>query len=436
MSKKEKPHMNLVIIGHIDHGKSTLMGHVLIATGAVSDREAREMEKLAKDNDRESWKFAYFMDRLAEERKRGITIDLAFRKFETDSKYFTIIDAPGHADFVKNMITGASQADAAILLMSAKKGEFETGIADNGQTREHAFLAKTLGINQLVVAVNKMDDNSVDFAEDRFEEVKREGTKLLKLVGFKVEQNVQFVPLSALTGDNLAQKSDNLSWWDGPTLVEAINSLKIPEKPTDKDLRLPVQDVYKIKGAGIVPVGRVETGVLKVGMKVSVAPGEFIGEVRTIEMHHEQMKQAEPGDNIGFNVRGLTMKDVKRGYVMGPEGKPCNVVLPSGHMRVHGIVIWHPTSITVGYTPVVHSHTAQIACRFVEIEQSMDAKNNQVLEKNPSFIKKGQAAIFKLSPIKKFPIEGYKDYPEIGRVAIRDMGRTAVVGVVLATKNE
>ncbi|MHA1511234.1 MAG: GTP-binding protein, partial [Promethearchaeota archaeon] len=303
---KDKEHMNLVIIGHIDNGKSTMMGHLLIATGAVSEREAREMEKMAKDLDRESWKFAYFLDRLAEERKRGITIDLAFRKFETKSKYFTIIDAPGHQDFVKNMITGASQADAAILVFSAKTSEFAAAISDNGQGREHAFLARTLGVKKIVLAINKMDDASVDYKEARYnevkDEVKDEVEKLLKVVGYNTEKDVIFLPVSAFVGDNLAVKSDKMKWYTGPTLVEALDGLPVPSKPTGKPLRLPVQDVYKIKGSGVVPVGKIETGMLKVGMKVKIAPTDFEGELRSIEMHHEAMQEAGPGDNVGYNI--------------------------------------------------------------------------------------------------------------------------------------
>ena len=428
---KDKEHMNLVVIGHIDNGKSTLMGHVLIASGAVSDREAREMEKMAQDLDRESWKFAYFMDRLAEERKRGITIDLAFRKFETKSKYFTIIDAPGHADFVKNMITGASQADAAILVFSAKTSEFGAAIADNGQGREHAFLAKTLGVKKIILAVNKMDDASVNYSEERFNEVKDEVTLLLKVVGYNCEKDVSFIPVSAYVGDNLVEPSPNMKWWKGGSLLDTLDALPIPSKPTDKGLRIPIQDVYKIKGAGVVPVGRIETGMMKVGMKVTVAPSDFQGELRSIEMHHEAMQEAGPGDNVGFNIRGVTMRDIFRGAVVADSARPCTMVRPNGTYTAQVIVIWHPTALAIGYCPVVHAHTAQIACKFIELLKKIDPRTGQVTEDNPQFLKKGDAAMVKLQPIKKFPLEKFKDYPELGRVAVRDMGRTVSVGVVL-----
>jgi len=430
MSKKQKPHLNLIIIGHVDHGKSTLMGHVLVATGAVSDREARELEKLAQDLDRESWKFAYFLDQLGEERKRGLTIDLTFRKFETKTKYFTIIDAPGHADFVKNMITGASQADCAVLVISGKKGEFETGLADGGQTREHAYLAKTLGVKQLTVAVNKADDASYNYSEDRFNEVVAETTNLLKNVGYNVE-SIKFVPVSALEGDNLNVKSKNMAWYKGPTLVEALDAFTIPEKPLHKPLRVPIQDIYKIKGAGIVPVGRVETGIMKVGDEIIVMPDAYESEVRSIEMHHEGINEAEPGDNIGFNLRGATMKDMHRGDVISHRKDVTNVVNPGVNMTCQLIVIWHPTAVAIGYCPVVHAHTAQIACKFVELSKKLDPRSGQVVEDNPQFLKKNDAAIVQLSPIKKMCMEKYKDIPELGRLAVRDMGRTVAVGVVL-----
>jgi len=423
----DKKHLNLVIIGHIDHGKSTLMGAMLIKSGAVSEREARELEKLAKEFDRESWSYAYVFDRLKEERQRGITIDLAFRKFETNTKYFTIIDAPGHADFVKNMITGASQADAAILVVSGKKGEMEVGIAANGQTREHAYLAQTLGVKQLVVAVNKAD--VYDYSEERYNEVKNATSDLLKSIGFPVKK-IPFVPVSGIKAENLIEKTDKLSWYDGPTLLEAIDNFEIPAKPTNKPLRVPIQDAYNIKGTGVVPVGRVETGVLKKNDKIIIMPTGFKGEIRSIEMHHEEIPQAEPGDNIGFSIRGITMADVGRGDVMGHPNNVPTVITPKGNWTGQIIVIWHPTAIAQGYTPVIHAHTAQVAAKFSELIKKLDQKTGAVIEDNPKFLKRNEAAIVKFQPLKKLCIEKYEEFPELGRFAVRDMGRTACVGIV------
>lgn len=416
-----------MIIGHIDHGKSTMMGAMLIKTGAVTDREARELEKLAKEYDRESWSYAYVFDRLKEERQRGITIDLAFRKFETKSKYFTIIDAPGHADFVKNMITGASQADAAILVVSGKKGEMEVGIAANGQTREHAYLAQTLGVKQLVVAINKAD--VYDYSEERYKECVDAVSDLLRSIGFPVKK-IPFVPVSGIKAENLTEKSDNLPWYDGPTLIEAIDAFEIPSKPTDKPLRVPIQDAYKIKGTGVVPVGRVETGVIKKGDKIIIMPTGFKGEIRSIEMHHEEIPQAIPGDNIGFSIRGIEMKDVGRGDCMGHPNNVPTVITPSGNWTGQIIVIWHPTALAQGYTPVVHAHTAQVAAKFIELSKKLDQKTGAVIEDNPKFLKRNESAIVKLQPIKKLCLEKYQEFPEMGRFAVRDMGRTVAVGIV------
>lgn len=271
---KEKEHINLAFIGHVDHGKSTLVGHLLLKTGVISE------QKLGEGED----KFRYVMDKLREERERGVTIDLAHAKFETDKYEFTIVDCPGHRDFVKNMITGASQADAAVLVVAADDGVMP-------QTKEHVFLARTLGINQLIVAINKMD--LVDYDEGRFKELKKEVSDLLKIVGYKPDE-IPFVPLSAFKGDNITEKSENMGWYDGPTFLESLDTLKPPEKPIDLPLRIPVQDVYSITGVGTVPVGRVETGVLKVGDTVVFEPPGVSGEVKSIEMHHEAMEKQNP----------------------------------------------------------------------------------------------------------------------------------------------
>jgi elongation factor 1-alpha len=427
MSKKDKSHLNLVIIGPIDHGKSTMMGALLIETGAITEREARELEKLAKEYDRESWSYAYVFDRLKEERQRGITIDLAFRKFETPQYYFTIIDAPGHQDFVKNMITGASQADCAILVVSGKKGEMEVGIAANGQTREHAYLAQTLGVKQLVVAVNKADN--WEYSEDRYNEVVENVSDLLRNIGFPVKK-IPFVPVSGLAMENLSKKSDKMPWYKGPTLIEAIDKFEVPEKPLDKPLRVPIQDAYKIKGTGVVPVGRVETGVLKKGDKIIIMPTGFEGEIRSIEMHHEEIPQAIPGDNIGFSIRGITIKDAGRGDCLGHPNNIPTVINPSGSWVGQIIVIWHPTAIAQGYTPVVHAHTAQVASKFIKLDKKLDQKTGAVIEDNPKFLKRNEAAIVELQPIKKLCIEKYTEIPEMGRFAVRDMGRTVAVGIV------
>ncbi len=419
----EKPHLNLVFIGHVDHGKSTTVGRLLFEMGAIGEHIIRQYREEAQKIGKATFEFAWVMDRLKEERERGLTIDISHQKMETDKYYFTIIDAPGHRDFIKNMITGASQADAAVLVVDVAQKDEKGGLMP--QTKEHVFLARTLGIGQFIVAINKMD--AVDYDQKKFEEVKALLDKLFRVVGYKPEQ-ITYVPISALQGENIVKKSEKMPWWDGPTLVEALNSLKVPEKPIDLPLRIPIQDVYSITGIGTVPVGRVETGVLKVGDKVIFEPPGVSGEVKSIEMHHEPIEKAEPGDNIGFNVRGVGKNDVKRGDVCGHVTNPPTV---AKSFTAQIIVLQHPSAITVGYTPVFHAHTAQVACRIVELISKLDPRTGNVVEKNPQFLKTGEAGVIRVQPTKPLVVEKVKEIPQLGRFAIRDMGMTVAAGMVV-----
>ncbi len=421
---KDKIHMNLVFIGHVDHGKSTSVGRLLFDSGNIDEQTMRKLKEKAQELGKAGFEFAFAMDSLKEERERGVTIDLAHKKFVTDKYDFTIIDAPGHRDFVKNMITGASQADAAILSVAANDGV-------NAQTKEHVFLAKTLGVGQLIVSINKMDISGVDFKEERWNAVKEEVTKLIKSVGFKPDET-QFLAVSALKGDNIVKKSESMPWYKGPTLLEAVDNLKAPEKPTDLPMRMPIQDVYNITGIGVVPVGKIETGVMKVGQKVMAMPGRegkgVPGEVKSIEMHHEQHKEAYPGDNVGINVRGFGKKDIARGDVIGPAEDVPPVV---EEFKAQIVVLNHPSVITKGYTPVFHIHTAQVACQFMGIDKKLNPATGEVLEENPDFIKNGDAAIVTLRPVQKLVIENTKVNPKLARFAIRDSGSTVAAGMCI-----
>lgn len=325
---KEKKHINIVVIGHVDSGKSTTTGHLIYKCGGIDKRVIEKFEKEAQEMGKGSFKYAWVLDKLKAERERGITIDIALWKFETEKFQITIIDAPGHRDFIKNMITGTSQADCAVLIVAAGTGEFEAGISKNGQTREHALLAYTLGVKQLIVGVNKMDNTEPSYSEKRFDEITKEVTTYIKKIGYN-PKSVAFVPISGWHGDNMLEPSTNMPWfkgWNketkekkssGKTLLEALDSIEPPTRPSDKPLRLPLQDVYKIGGIGTVPVGRVETGIIKPGMVVTFAPAGITTEVKSVEMHHTVMAQAEPGDNVGFNVKNVAVKDIRRGNVAG-----------------------------------------------------------------------------------------------------------------------
>ena len=421
----DKSHLNLIITGHIDNGKSTTMGHFLMDLGVVDERtiaaHAKESEETGKGD---TFKYAWVMDNIKDERARGITIDLAFKKFETPKYFFTLIDAPGHRDFVKNMITGASEADCAVLVLSAKEGETDTAIAPGGQAREHAFLLKTLGVAQIIVAVNKMD--SADYKEDAYKAVVEKGRELVKQCGYKPD-NVPFIPVSGWKGDNLVKKSENLSWYSGKTLLEAFDDFTVPDKPTGKPLRLPVQDVYSITGVGTVPVGRVETGSMKPNDKIIVMPSGATGEIKSIETHHQEMPSAQAGDNIGFNLRGIEKKDIKRGDVLGHPDNPPTV---AEEFKAQIIVIHHPTALAPGYTPVMHCHTAQVAATITAFESKIDPATGGTSEENPKFLKVGDAAIVRIKPVRPTCIETFQEFPEMGRFALRDMGATIAAGVV------
>jgi len=415
---RSKPHLNIVFVGHVDHGKSTTVGRLLLDSGHIEQHEIDKFEKEAQERGKAGFGFAYVMDGLKEERERGITIDVAHKEFFTPTYYWTVIDAPGHRDFVKNMITGTSQADAAVLCVAAND-------AVQPQTKEHTFLARVLGVKQLIVNVNKMDIAGVDWSEDRYNEVVVEVSNLLKMAGFN-PADVSFIPCSAFDGDNVFNKSDKSSWYSGPTLFEAIDAIDMPPKPTDKPLRLPIQDVYKISGIGTVPVGKIETGVLHTGRTVMFNPSQKSAEVKSIEMHHTEVAKAEPGDNVGFNVRGLAATDIRRGDVVGyTDNEPSFVRHDEtfvGNIQLMDI----PKAIGAGYTPVFHAHTAQVAVRFVEL---LEKTNKDGKTANPDFLITGDAALVRFQPTKPMAIEQMDTFPELSRFAIRDMGKTVAAGV-------
>jgi len=425
--REDKTHVNVVVIGHVDSGKSTSTGHLIYKCGGIDQRTLDKFEKDAELAGKGSFKYAWVLDKLKAERERGITIQITLNKFETPKYHCTIIDAPGHRDFIKNMITGTSQADLAILMISAQAGEFEAGISKEGQTKEHALLAFTLGVRQMIVGINKMDHPTVNWGADRYNDIKKEASEFLKKTGYNPEK-IEFVPFSGWTGDNLIERSDKMGWYKGPTLLEAIDKMTPPVRPIDKPLRLPINDVYKIGGVGTVPVGRVETGVLKPNMVVSFSPVNLTTEVKSIEMHHEVLPEAVPGDNVGFNIKNIAVKDLKRGYVTSDSkndpARECD------NFTAQVIVLNHPGQIANGYCPVVDCHTAHIACKFENIKTKIDRRTNKVIEESPKFIKVGDCAIINIKPTKPMTVEVFTEYPPLGRFAVRDMKQTVAVGVI------
>ncbi|MEK6807735.1 MAG: translation elongation factor EF-1 subunit alpha [Nanoarchaeota archaeon] len=417
---EKKPHVNLVVIGHVDHGKSTTVGRMLFNSGKISVQELDKLKQLAAEKGKVGFEFAFVMDKAKEEQERGVTIDLSYQEFPTQKYMFTIIDAPGHKDFIKNMITGTSQADAALLVVSANPGD---GIQE--QTKEHVFLAKTLGVPQIIIGINKMD--MAKYEEKRFNEVKADLEKLLKGVGYDITK-VQFVAISSMKDDNINKSSANMPWYKGVTLFQALDNLSPPIKPTNLPLRMPIQDVYTITGVGTVPVGRIETGVMKVGQKIIVMPAGKLGEVKDIEMHHEKLQSAEPGDNVGINLRGIGKEDIKRGDVLGEATNPPTV---AKEFTAKIVVLNHPTVITAGYCPVFHVHTAQVSCKIKEIKRKIDPRTGQTSQEKPDFIKQGDSAEIVVEPLQPLCIEKNADNPKLAKFAIRDMGRTVAAGMCI-----
>jgi len=439
---KEKVHINIVVIGHVDSGKSTTTGHLIYKCGGIDKRTIEKFEAEAQQMGKGSFKYAWVLDKLKAERERGITIDIALWKFETAKYYVTIIDAPGHRDFIKNMITGTSQADCAVLIVASGVGEFEAGISKNGQTREHALLAYTLGVKQMIIGVNKMDTAEPPYSEARFKEICTEVSAYIKKVGYD-PRTVAFVPISGWHGDNMLEPSEKMPWykgWEttrksgsnsGKTLLEALDNIEPPSRPSDKPLRLPLQDVYKIGGIGTVPVGRVETGTIKPGMIVCFAPVGLTTEVKSVEMHHESLTEALPGDNVGFNVKNVSVKELRRGYVASDsKNKPAS---GCEDFTAQVIILNHPGQVSAGYTPVLDCHTAHIACRFADLQQKVDRRTGKVTEEAPKFLKSGDAAIIRLIPSKPMVVETFTDFPPLGRFAVRDMRQTVAVGVIKGT---
>jgi elongation factor 1-alpha len=419
---KNKPNMNIVFVGHVDAGKSTCVGRMMFDGGAVSEQEMKKLKEEAAKYGKAGFEFAYVMDNIKEERERGVTIDLAYKKLVTDKYQITIIDAPGHRDFVKNMITGASQADAAFLVIAAPAGV-------QPQTTEHLWLLRTMGVKNLAIAINKMD--AVNYEESKFNSVKEEVSKLLKQVGINPDATT-FIACSGQLGDNIIRRSDKMPWYKGPTLREQIDLFPAPELPTNLPMRMPVQDVYEITGIGTVPVGKVETGMLKVGQKIVVLPGRtgegIQGEVKSIEAHHESLPEAQAGENVGVNIRGIGKKDIARGDVICDSSAPIPIV---EEFVAQIAVINHPTVLAKGYTPVFHIHTAQVPCQFVELIAQIDPRSGEVIKEHPDFLKNGDVAKVRIKPQGRLALETTKENPYMARFAVRDAGQTVAAGMCL-----
>merc|ERR1711972_240013 len=466
-AKKGKKHLGIVVVGHVDAGKSTTTGRLLFELGGINERDLAKLKKEAQELGKESFLFAFFMDKSKDERARGVTIACTTKEFFTEKYHYTIIDAPGHRDFIKNMISGASQADVALLMVPANRGGFETSIQKGnhkkgevqGQTRQHARLLHLLGVEQVICGINKMDDKSVGYSQDRFKEIKSEVSKMLTKIGFKTKK-IPFVPMSGWQGDNLVEKTENMDWYkgfkvkpkkkeiEGFTLLDALNNVvHVPKRPTKKPLRMPVSGVYKIKGVGDVITGRVEQGTLKPGPNVVFAPTGVSGKCFSIEMHHKTVDKAGPGDNVGVNVKGLPKENMpKVGDVMSVENADGDDDPPKAAetFRAAVFVQDHPGQLKSadaqgkgGFTPSIHVRTAKAPCQMMKILWKRGKSTSNVKVEEPTFIEAGDEAEVIFKPKLPLCVDAYDVCKPLGRMAAMDSNSLIMLGRVLeATKKK
>ena len=448
---QEKEHISLVVCGHVDAGKSTSTGHLIFKLGGISQREMDKLQAEADAQGKSSFAFAYYMDKGKQERERGVTIECSTKEFYTDSYHYTIVDAPGHRDYVKNMISGAGTADVALLLVPAEG--FETAIAKGdrgtgeiqGQTRQHARLLGLLGIEKLIVGVNKMD--AVNWSEERFNEIKEEMTKMITSAGFKPKQ-VPFIPYSGFAGDNLIEQTDKMPWYkgwsanisksevvNGFTIFDALEKLvKPPKRNHEGALRIPINGIYKIKGVGDVITGRIEQGTLNAGETVSICPRELNNlKVFSIEMHHKTWPSAKPGDNVGMNIKGLDKaKMPKVGDVIYVSKQGELKAVKSFIAQV--VVQEHPGQLKTGFSPCVYVRTAKSACKMNKINWKMGKKTgNQKLD-NPPFLEMGESAEVEFIPQQPIYLESFEQCQGLGRIAIMDSNQLVMLGKVMSVE--
>eukprot|EP01029_Cantina_marsupialis_P029162 TRINITY_DN779891_c0_g1_i1.p1 TRINITY_DN779891_c0_g1~~TRINITY_DN779891_c0_g1_i1.p1 ORF type:complete len:560 (+),score=202.62 TRINITY_DN779891_c0_g1_i1:31-1680(+) len=427
----ERQHLNVVFIGHVDAGKSSLSGQILYLTGCVDERTIRQYEKQAKNLNRESWFLAFIMDTSEEERAKGKTVEVGRATFETADKRFTILDAPGHKDYVPNMISGASQADVGVLVISARSGEFEAGFEKGGQTREHTMLAKTLGINRLIVVINKLD--TCEYAKERYDECKSKLLPFLKSqCNFNTKKNVFFVPISAINGGNIKEPfaSGLCPWYKGPTLIDTLNKLPVSDRDPTAPLRMPILDGYADRG-GIIAMGKVEAGAVYVGQKLMVQPVGESCEVTAIEVESGEVTAAKPGENVTLRLKGITEENVQKGFVLCDPERPCHVATRFDCQIVLLELLEHRSLFTAGYEAVFHIHTAVEDCRLEKILKVMDRKTGKAAKGRPTYVRSHNVLIGTMELDRSVCVEEYKTMPQLGRFTLRDERRTIAIGKIM-----
>ncbi|BAT72656.1 hypothetical protein VIGAN_01008200 [Vigna angularis var. angularis] len=422
-----KRHLNVVFIGHVDAGKSTTGGQILFLSGQVDERTIQKYEKEAKDKSRESWYMAYIMDTNEEERVKGKTVEVGRAHFETETTRFTILDAPGHKSYVPNMISGASQADIGVLVISARKGEFETGYERGGQTREHVQLAKTLGVAKLLVVVNKMDEPTVQWSKERYDEIESKMVPFLKQSGYNVKKDVLFLPISGLAGTNMKTRVDKsvCPWWNGPCLFEALDAIEVPPRDPKGPFRMPIID--KFKDMGTVVMGKVESGSVREGDSLLVMPNKDQVKVVAIFIDEDRVKRAGPGENLRIRLSGVEEEDIVTGFVLSSVANP----IPAVTEFVAQLVILELLDnaiFTAGYKAVLHIHSVVEECEIVELLQQIDTKTRKPLKKKVLFVKNGAVVVCRVQVNNSICIEKFSDFPQLGRFTLRTEGKNCCRG--------
>ncbi|XP_006876415.1 PREDICTED: eukaryotic peptide chain release factor GTP-binding subunit ERF3B-like [Chrysochloris asiatica] len=422
----KKEHVNVVFIGHVDAGKSTIGGQIMFLTGMVDKRTLEKYEREAKEKNRETWYLSWALDTNQEERDKGKTVEVGRAYFETEKKHFTILDAPGHKSFVPNMIGGASQADLAVLVISARKGEFETGFEKGGQTREHAMLAKTAGVKHLIVLINKMDDPTVNWSIERYEECKEKLIPFLKKVGFSPKKDIHFMPCSGLTGANLKEKSEFCLWYPGLPFIPYLDNLPNFNRSIDGPIRLPIVDKYK--DMGTVVLGKLESGSIFKGQQLVMMPNKHNVEVLGILSDDAETDSVVPGENLKIRLKGIEEEEILPGFILCDPNHLCH----SGRtFDVQIVIIEHKSIICPGYNAVLHIHTCIEEVEITALISLVDKKSGEKSKTRPRFVKQDQVCIARLRTAGTICLETFKDFPQMGRFTLRDEGKTIAIGKVL-----
>lgn len=423
----EKDHLYVIVIGHVDAGKSTLMGRLLCDLGEVSQKTLHKYEQESKKIGKQSFMYAWVLDETGEERVRGITMDVGRAQFATKTKRVIILDAPGHADFIPNMITGAGQADVALLVVDATRGEFESGFDLGGQTREHALLVRSLGVSQLAVAVNKLD--TTYWSQERFTEITKKLKVFLKQAGFK-DCDVTYVPCSGLTGENLVKpptEIELIKWYNGPCLLDVIDKFNVPERPVSKPLRLSISDVYKGTGSGFCVMGRIENGMIRKGDKILVCPTKEMAEVRGLSINDMSTNFAFAGDQVSVTLSGVDMQNVSVGYVLSD---PVHQVPVTTRFEARIVVFNIKVPITKGFPVLIHHQSLVESANIVKLKAMLNKSTGEVLKKKPRCLGTNCVAVVEIEVCRPICVEQYKDVKELGRVMLRVAGTTIAAGLI------